>query len=58
MFGGRVGLKQETYEYAREGKKIDIESKKITINKFDLKRICIPQIDFEVNCSKGTYISG
>ena len=44
------------YEYAREGKKIDIESKKITINKFDLKRICIPQIDFEVNCSKGTYI--
>ena len=44
------------YEYAREGKKIDIKSKKITINKFDLKSICMPKIDFEVNCSKGTYI--
>jgi len=44
------------YEYAREGKKIDIKSKKVTINKFDLKHICIPKIDFEVNCSKGTYI--
>ena len=44
------------FEYAREGKKIDIKSKKVTINKFDLKYICIPKIDFEVNCSKGTYI--
>ena len=44
------------YEYAREGKKIDIKSKKVTINKFDLKHIYIPKIDFEVNCSKGTYI--
>ena len=44
------------YEYAREGKKIDVKSKKVTINKFDLKHICIPKIDFEVNCSKGTYI--
>ena len=44
------------YEYAREGKKIDIKSKKITINKFYLKSICMPKIEFEVNCSKGTYI--
>jgi len=44
------------YEYAREGKKIDVKSKKVTVNKFDLKHICIPKIDFEVNCSKGTYI--
>ncbi len=44
------------YKYAREGKKIDIKSKKVTINKFDLKHIYIPKIDFEVNCSKGTYI--
>ncbi len=44
------------YKYAREGKKIDIKSKKVTINKFDLKNIYIPKIDFEVNCSKGTYI--
>ena len=44
------------YKYAREGKKIEIKSKKVTINKFDLKNIYIPKIDFEVNCSKGTYI--
>ena len=44
------------YKYAREGKKIEIKSKKVTINKFDLKHIYIPKIDFEVNCSKGTYI--
>ena len=44
------------YKYAREGKNIDIKSKKVTINKFDLKHIYIPKIDFEINCSKGTYI--
>ncbi len=44
------------YKYAREGKNVDIKSKKVTINKFYLKRIYMPKIDFEVNCSKGTYI--
>ena len=44
------------YKYAREGKKIDLESRKVTINKFFLKHIYLPYIDFEVNCSKGTYI--
>lgn len=44
------------YKYAREGKNVDIISKKVIINKFCLKRIYIPEIDFEVNCSKGTYI--
>ena len=44
------------YEYAREGKEIDIKSKKVTVNKFDLNRISMPEIEFEINCSKGTYI--
>ena len=28
----------------------------MTVNKFDLNRISMPEIEFEINCSKGTYI--
>ncbi len=44
------------YEYARAGEKIEIKSRKIKIHRFDFKKIELPDIDFEVKCSKGTYI--
>ena len=44
------------YEYARAGEKIEIKSRKIKIHRFDFKRIELPNIAFEVKCSKGTYI--
>ena len=44
------------YEYARAGEKIEIKSRKIKIHRFDFKKIELPDIAFEVQCSKGTYI--
>lgn len=44
------------YELARKGKTVEIDSRKISISEFNLTTIKMPQIDFQVVCSKGTYI--
>ncbi|NER14579.1 tRNA pseudouridine(55) synthase TruB [Leptobacterium flavescens] len=44
------------YEFAREGKEVKIEARKITISEFEITRIALPAVDFRVVCSKGTYI--
>ena len=44
------------YEHARAGEDVKIESRKTTINEFEITRIALPEIDFRVVCSKGTYI--
>ena len=44
------------YELAREGKKIKINSRKIFIKKFEITRFKIPEVDFLIECGKGTYI--
>ena len=44
------------YELAREGKQVEIKSRKIELFEFEITRIALPEIDFRVVCSKGTYI--
>jgi len=44
------------YLHARKGDKIEIEARKTTIHEFEITKIAIPEIDFRVTCSKGTYI--
>lgn len=44
------------YEHARAGEEIEIESRKTTIHEFEITRIALPEIDFRIKCSKGTYI--
>lgn len=44
------------YELAREGKTVEIKSRKIEILEFEITRINLPEVDFRVVCSKGTYI--
>ena len=44
------------YEFARAGESVEIKSRKITINTFKITRIALPEVDFRVVCSKGTYI--
>jgi len=44
------------YEHARAGEEVEIESRKIEILDFEITRIALPEIDFRVVCSKGTYI--
>jgi tRNA pseudouridine55 synthase len=44
------------YEHARAGEEVEIDSRKTTIHEFEITRIELPEIDFRVSCSKGTYI--
>lgn len=44
------------YEYAREGEKVDVPSRNVTIRSFDIDASNLPQVSFKVSCSKGTYI--
>ncbi|MCE3280386.1 MAG: tRNA pseudouridine(55) synthase TruB [Bacteroidetes bacterium] len=47
---------KRAYDIAREGKTAEIKSKEITISEFEITRIALPEVDFRVVCSKGTYI--
>jgi tRNA pseudouridine55 synthase len=44
------------YEHARAGVEVEIASRKTQIYEFEITRIALPEIDFRVVCSKGTYI--
>ncbi len=44
------------YEHARAGETVEIASRKTTIHEFEITRIALPEIDFRIVCSKGTYI--
>lgn len=47
---------KRAYDIARAGGEAVINPKEITIYSFELTRIALPEIDFKVTCSKGTYI--
>ena len=44
------------YEHARAGEFVEIASRKTTIHEFEITRIALPEVDFRIVCSKGTYI--
>ena len=44
------------YELAREGKKIEIKQRIVFVKKFQITKINLPEIDFLIECGKGTYI--
>ncbi len=44
------------YEHARAGEEVEIQARKTTIYEFEITRIALPEVDFRVQCSKGTYI--
>lgn len=44
------------YEHARAGEEVEIASRKTTVYEFEITRIALPEVDFRIACSKGTYI--
>ncbi|MGE4563484.1 MAG: tRNA pseudouridine(55) synthase TruB [Victivallaceae bacterium] len=65
-----VGVRQQTppmvsavkkdgkklYELAREGIEVERESREITIHSLEITRLELPECDFVMHCSKGTYV--
>ena len=47
---------ERLYEKARRGEDVELRLRSVTITEFEITRIELPEIDFRVVCSKGTYI--
>jgi len=47
---------ERLYEKARRGEEVELRLRSVTISEFEITRIELPEIDFTVVCSKGTYI--
>jgi tRNA pseudouridine55 synthase len=47
---------ERAYELARAGKEVKMKTASIEITEFEITRIAVPEVDFRVACSKGTYI--
>ena len=45
-----------SYKLARKGEQVNLEKRKIIIRDFKITEINFPELSFEVDCSKGTYI--
>ncbi len=47
---------ERAYEAARRGDDVEMPARKVTIETFELTNINLPDVDFRIVCSKGTYI--
>lgn len=47
---------ERLYEKARRGEEVELKARTVTMNEFEITRIELPEVDFRVVCSKGTYI--
>jgi tRNA pseudouridine55 synthase len=47
---------ERAYSKARKNEEVVLKSRRVNIKRFDFTRIDLPDIDFLVDCTKGTYI--
>ena len=47
---------ERLYMKARRGDEVELKPRKVHIAEFEITRIALPEVDFKVVCSKGTYI--
>lgn len=47
---------ERLYLKARRGENVELKTRSVSIREFEITRIELPEIDFRVVCSKGTYI--
>ncbi|MFA7273725.1 MAG: tRNA pseudouridine(55) synthase TruB [Crocinitomicaceae bacterium] len=47
---------KRAYDLARAGKEVELKTNTIEIHSFSVNSARFPEIDFEISCSKGTYI--
>ena len=47
---------KRAYALARKGEVVELKSKPIEIKEFEISRVELPEIDFRIVCTKGTYI--
>jgi tRNA pseudouridine55 synthase len=47
---------KRAYESARKGIEVKLEPKEVNISRFEVDATSLPEVHFEITCSKGTYI--
>jgi len=47
---------QRAYDLARAGKEVELKANTVEIHDFSIDASRFPEVDFEITCSKGTYI--
>ena len=47
---------QRVYHQARQGKMVELKSRQVEITEFEITHLNLPEVQFRVICSKGTYI--
>ncbi|MFM8596132.1 MAG: tRNA pseudouridine(55) synthase TruB [Flavobacteriales bacterium] len=47
---------KRAYDFARAGKEVELKQSQIEITDFQIDATRFPEIDFQISCSKGTYI--
>lgn len=47
---------ERAYDLAREGQKVDIQPRQVTVYGFKIVKQTPDEAEFELNCSKGTYV--
>lgn len=56
MFSALKHKGKALYKLARAGKEVERAARQVEIFSFDITKIDLPDIHFEISCSKGTYI--
>jgi tRNA pseudouridine55 synthase len=51
----KIGGKR-AYSFARKGKEINLSPRLVEVSEFTITKVSLPQIEFKIVCSKGTYI--
>lgn len=47
---------ERAYKHARQNKEVKLDPRKIIVHHFFITKIALPEVYFEIRCSKGTYI--
>jgi len=47
---------KRAYKSARQGKDLELQPRSVSIREFEITRLVLPEVDFRIVCSKGTYI--
>ena len=56
MFSAIKQNGKNLYKLAREGKTVERQPREINVSGFNITKIELPDIHFEIICSKGTYL--
>ena len=56
MFSAKKFKGRRAFKLAREGKEVELKKNKISVSAFDITEMRGSAIDFDIHCSKGTYV--